>query len=110
MSNPTRPGPAQPAPVTGPGPSSWPIPTTPAFGAPVVPGSASTYSHFPAGATPTLVSNMPPPATATLPAFLAAGAAEAASNARGQQLIDSVKNRSNVDTTPSPSGPWPLKR
>ena len=101
MSNPTRPGPAQPAPVTGPGPSSWPIPTIPGFSAPVVPGSAS---HSPATTTPTWKPNPP------FGNYPAAGAAEQASNDRGQALIDSVKDRSNVDTTRRDGDVWPRKK
>jgi hypothetical protein len=76
----------------------------------VVPGSVSPYAHLPAMTEPTLEPNVAIPATATLPAFLAAGAAEAASSARGQLIIDAAKDIGRLDTSRNPYGgdAWPL--
>lgn len=101
VATPGRPGPAQPAPVTGPGPSSWPKPTIPGFGAPTVPGSVS---HAPASTAPSWQPNQPSGP------FPAPGAAEAGSAQRGQQVIDRFKDVGRVDVTPRHTDAWPLKR
>lgn len=82
-----------------------PASAAPGSGRPINP---AVVAHAPATTEPTWAPNVGIPATATLPAFTAAGVAEAASNARGQQLIDAVKDVGRVDTTPLHYGPWPL--
>lgn len=80
MSNPTRPGPAQPAPVTGPGPMDTKVPTTP------MPG------NIPSGPFP------------------APGFVEADNARRGQRVIDANKDAGKVDVTPRHTDAWPPKK
>lgn len=88
---------------------------TPTWIPPVAPGSGhaidpAVVAIEPATTSPAWKPNAGIPATATLPAFTAAGALEAANAARGQAVVDAVKDIGRVDTSRNPygSGPWPL--